>query len=105
MKKFVKPALPEVTQSGNRAGTRFTSWARSGARLVSVITASALIGLTTHAATQVFTGACKREVWSGAPSRAAVYDGTVGTPNIVTYPTSFEAPSDVMDNYSMRLSG
>lgn len=105
MKKFVKPALPVVTQTGNRAGTRFTSWARSCVRLVSILSASAVIGLTTHAATQLFTGAIKREVWSGAPNRQAVYNGTVGTPNIVTYPTTFEAPWDVADNYSMRLSG
>jgi hypothetical protein len=103
MKKFVKPTPPEVTHSGNRAGTRFTNWARSCAKVVSIATASAAIGLSTQAA-DIVTGIVKREVWNGS-DRLSIENGLVGTPSEVTFQPTFEAPSDVADNYAQRMTG
>jgi hypothetical protein len=99
MKKLVKPRQVERSP-GACIGTRLSACLRA----FSLIAALSLLSLGSQAATQLFPGVVKREFWAGKV-RADVLNGTAGAPTSVTYPTSFEGPVNVAENYAQRISG
>jgi hypothetical protein len=89
--------------------------ADDGARFSVVVTTPSLPGLNVLTVTSseatltvesavAMNGFLKREFFPGA-TRAAVNNGSAGAPSATTLVDAFQAPLDVADNYSQKISG